>query len=207
MSSRWQASIDSVNEYVNVLRDSGVSGKINFIAFDVNINQYVRAMTWNANVPLEPVINNSVLEVVRSDVDIASWPSLTGHEVTPRGGTPLYDAVIETKDLLKNDQSDKGIFLIITDGGENSSRSNKAGANSAIEVVKSKGWEVVFLGANFDNSVDAKSMGMSREYYASYQDGTEVQTMNYMATRSALYASGTQSMALSDADRKKNNLA
>lgn len=193
MQSRWMTSIDSVNEYVNVLRDSGVVGKINFIAFDQNNNQYVRAMTWPSDLDIAPMQSSSVLEVVRKDADIASWVSLTGHEVSPRGGTPLFDAVVETQMMINNDPSEKGIFIIITDGGENASSHTKNSAETAVNSVKNRNWEVVFLGANFDNSNDARSMGISPEFYSTYSDSNAVKTMNLLSTKSAAYATGTAS--------------
>lgn len=201
MQSRWKTSIDSVNEYVNVLRDSGVEGKINFIAFDQNSNQYVRSMTWPASLDVAPVQNSSVLEVVRKDADISTWASLTGHEVSPRGGTPLFDAVVETQSMINNDISDKGIFIIITDGGENASVHNKNAAEAAVNSVKNRNWEVVFLGANFDNSNDARSMGLSPEFYGTYSDSNAVRTMSLLSTKSAAYATSGISVSFTADDK------
>ena len=82
MQSRWKTSIDSINEYVNVLRDSNIEGKINFIAFDLGTNPYIRSYTWPSTLEVTPM-QESVIEVVRRDADISTWQSLTCSEVSP----------------------------------------------------------------------------------------------------------------------------
>lgn len=205
MQSRWKTSIDSVNEYVNVLKESNIEGKINFIAFDLNSNIYVRTIQWPTTTPhgIEPIFSteNSVIEVVRKNTDIKTWAPLTGYEVTPRGSTPLFDAVLETKKLIESDTSDKGILIIMTDGAENASSNSKASAANAVKYVEGRGWEVVFLGANFDVTADATSMTLDSAKFATFSDANAVRTMNLTAMKSAAYATTGVSMAYTSADK------
>ncbi len=202
MASRWTSTTDSINEYVNVLRDSNVEGKITFIAFDLSSNSYIRSMQWgNPTIDIAPVFNNSVIEVVRDGTSISEWAPLTGHEVSPRGSTPLFDAVIETKKMIEADTSEKGILLIMTDGQENASKNRKEVAEGTVGYVKNRGWEVVFLGANFDVAADAGGLGIAPSSYASFTDSNATRAMNLTATKSALYATTGASMAFYDADK------
>jgi len=87
------------------------------------------------------------------------------------------------------DRPSKVIFLIITDGEENSSRSFNI--NKIKEMVKHQQevykWEFVFMGANLDSLSEGAAMGISSG-----------NTMNYSATSvgtRGLYVDVSKSMA------------
>jgi hypothetical protein len=79
-------------------------------------------------------------------------------EFLPRGGTPLYDAIGQTinatgkflKDKPDRERPAKVVFVIITDGYENSSR--EFDQARVFEMIKHQReaykWEFVFIGAN-----------------------------------------------------------
>jgi hypothetical protein len=75
--------------------------------------------------------------------------------------TPLLDAIVRTIALAEADNPDKAVIVIMTDGHENASREvTRDGVKVALDRVRARGWEVVFLGANFDNISDASSVGV-----------------------------------------------
>lgn len=83
----------------------------------------------------------------------------------PRGGTPLLDAVLKsTAHVERRIGADKPnvLFMIITDGEENSSREAKRDVvKQRIADLESKGWVFLFLGANIDAFHEASSIGAS----------------------------------------------
>ncbi len=107
-------------------------------------------------------------EVVYAGKDLKDVPKA---EVTPRGGTALFDAVGRTihdvgARLAKLDEADRPgrvIFLIITDGNENSSK--EFGSAQIVALVKEQtekyNWCFVYLGANQDALAVAKGMGIN----------------------------------------------
>ena len=93
----------------------------------------------------------------------------------PRASTALLDAVGKTvnttvKDieaLAKKDQPDRVIFVIVTDGQENSSKEfTKAQVSELIKEGREKRkWEFVFLAADEKGIQDGRSIGTTNFAY------------------------------------------
>ena len=104
----------------------------------------------------------------RSDIQAIS--PITDKEYQVGGYTALIDAIGQTIQKTKNAQKhiaedhrpEKTLFVIITDGEENSSREYTAERVKAqIEHQKEKyGWEFIFLGANIDAVETAGRFGI-----------------------------------------------
>jgi hypothetical protein len=109
---------------------------------------------------------------------IKDVPVLTGNSWRPSGGTALLDTLGDTiKDLgaffnslKEEDKPSKVIFVIITDGEENSStRFNKSQIKALITEHNSIWkWEFVFLGANQDAIAEASHYGIAMNNSMSY---------------------------------------
>ncbi len=82
-------------------------------------------------------------------------------KLTPRGDTPLLDAVGTV--LTRYEELGSGtILMIITDGQENSSKVWKKDAIQAlIKKREERGWKVLYLGANVDEFHEARSLGVN----------------------------------------------
>jgi uncharacterized protein YegL len=126
---------------------------------------------------------------------LATVPPL---RLVPRGGTALYDAVCLAVDavgerlhtLPEARRPGKVVFLIITDGHENSSRRYNARAvkDRIDRQTREYDWQFVFLGANVDVQQYADSMGIREQSTRSYDaDSAGVQRV-YGATSSAIGA-------------------
>ena len=106
-------------------------------------------------------------EVVHDRVRIADVPTLTSKEYYTRGCTALLDAMGGAIHHIKNvhkyarpeDRSARTMFIVTTDGMENSSTRYTADQVRAMvkKQEKEAGWEFVFLGANID-AVQALSL-------------------------------------------------
>ncbi len=117
-------------------------------------------------------------EVVYDRVDIDSVPALTEDDYLPGGSTALLDAVGDAVRHISNvhkyarseDRPSKTVFVIITDGLENtSSRYTYRDIKSLIDRQKEAcGWEFLFLGANIDSEREADRLGISRERAVNY---------------------------------------
>ena len=93
----------------------------------------------------------------------ARWQDLTDSEAQPGGGTPLYDAAYRTMERIIEDNPERAIFVVMTDGEENSSTEhNQNEVRKMVSKLKDKKYEVVFLGANFDN------VGMTAQAFGEY---------------------------------------
>jgi Mg-chelatase subunit ChlD len=117
--------------------------------------------------------------------------------------TPLLDALIRIIALADADKPDKAVIVVMTDGQENASKEvTREGVKAALERVKAKGWEVVFLGANFDNIADASSVGVGGAKQMAMSAGTMNETMVRMARKSRAYAAQSAPIEFDAADRE-----
>ena len=117
---------------------------------------------------------NTHHDVLHDRLSLDQIPVMTDKDYYVGGGTALLDAVgtairqIETihKYARKEDVPEHTVFIITTDGQENSSYKD---IKKMIEAAKKKGWEFLFLGANIDAAEEAARIGISRDRSANYE--------------------------------------
>lgn len=131
MQPRWVEALSSINSYVEDLSKGGsLSAKVTLATFDGQ--------------------DGLQFDVIRDGVAAKKWEKMTDADATPRGMTPLFDALGRTVAMAEKANADKTVIVVMTDGEENHSREvTKQGAKAALDRCKAKGWQVVFLGAVF----------------------------------------------------------
>ncbi len=148
MESIKAETISGFNFFLNEQKKGGANASLTLVQFDTQAT-----------------------EVVHENRLINSIPELSGDTYQPRGGTPLLDALGETiistgrtlAVIPEENRPDKVVFVIITDGQENSSHKlNKTQVKEMTEhqtnVYK---WQFIYLGANQDAFAEAGSMGIA----------------------------------------------
>lgn len=127
---------------------------------------------------LTAVMFNNESDVIYDRIDIEAVPELTDKDYEPGGSTALVDATVEAvkkiikvqKNSSENYRAENVIFVIITDGEENSSREYTADYLKKLirEEEEKYGWEFVFLGANIDAVKTADMYGIRESHSANY---------------------------------------
>jgi Mg-chelatase subunit ChlD len=117
-------------------------------------------------------------EVVHESTPILEVPDLNHQTFQPRGGTPLLDALGQTIDstgralaaIPEANRPNKVVFVVITDGQENSShRHTKASVKEKIDHQSDQyNWQFVFLGANQDAFDEAGAVGIAMPNAANF---------------------------------------
>ena len=102
---------------------------------------------------------------------LAEVPKLTEETFVPRGSTALRDAAARLmisagqhlSTMKEEDRPENVIFVIITDGKENSSKETPAHILKEMIDLQTNvyKWQFLFLGANMDAALVAQDMGMS----------------------------------------------
>lgn len=143
------------------------------------------------------ILFNHEFEVLHEGIRIEDTPHITEREYYVGGMTALYDAVGMTiqrmplyRDLPnKKKHNRKVLFVIITDGHENSSREySQTAVKSLIEHRRSEfGWEFIFLGANIDAPSVAKDIGIDKERSANYIADSKGTELNFNILESMIY--------------------
>lgn len=117
----------------------------------------------------------------------------TSNDFTPRGGTPLLDAMGHLFSYV--DQVDEGytnLVMVFTDGHENSSREwTNDGVAKLTKEKTDAGWQFVYLGANQDAFAVGGGMGFGARNAGNYNTAHTSSVMANMST----YTSSLRSAA------------
>ncbi len=131
----------------------------------------------DGNALVSTVLFNHESFVLLDRVPLAEVQPLTEKDYQVGGMTALLDAVGDALKHIKTihkyaraeDVPQKTLFVITTDGMENSSHKfNYKEIKSLIEQQKEKGWEFIFLGANIDAAEVAEHIGIDARRAVNY---------------------------------------
>jgi uncharacterized protein with von Willebrand factor type A (vWA) domain len=184
MATHWVEMIGALNAYVSGLSVEKATKKseVTVAAFD----------------SAEPFV------VLRESIKANEWKAITVEEVSPRGGTPLYDAIGKLVTGVRKDDPKKATIVIITDGAENSSMEiKKDAAKVMLDDMRAKNFDVVFIGANFDAFAQGSGLGNVASSVLNMTSGNYGAAMKGLSARSVSYASTGVVGAFSDDERKK----
>lgn len=124
------------------------------------------------------VLFDNRYELLHDRIDIRAVNPITEREYSVGGSTALLDAIGMTiqkigtaqKNTAEDYRAEKVMFVIITDGEENSSR--RYGSGQVKEMIQRQkeryGWEFIFLGANIDAVETAGRFGIDANRAVDY---------------------------------------
>jgi hypothetical protein len=191
---------------INVIIDE--SGSMDHLASDT-IGSFNTFLADQKLAPGEAVFTlctfSSDYRLVHDFVQLAGVPALDNKTYRPGGMTALLDAMGTTMNSVgaklaampEEERPSKVIFMIITDGQENSShRFTRDQIKSMVEHQRSTyQWEFVFMGANIDAITEGTSLGISASNsmnYSATSDGTQQLYENVSGSLKS-YRGGVQS--------------
>lgn len=135
-------------------------------------------------------------QLLHDRIDLKGVREITEKEYEVGGTTALLDAIGRTINKIKNAQkntaedyrAEKVLFVIITDGEENSSREYSLGKIKGLieEQKKEYGWEFIFLGANIDAVETAGQMGISPDRAQDFHADGEGIELNFQVMSKAV---------------------
>lgn len=190
MASLWPEALGSINGYVEKLATDKVDTGVTLATFDLQ----------------GPEMS---FDVVRDRIVPSTWKPVTNEDAQPRGSTPLNDAigklVTTARAGINGVPYDKVAIIIMTDGQENASREySHAAAKALLDECRAKGWQVIFLGADFDNAAQSAGYGVAATQTVQSSVRNLRQTMFATASKRADWASGaTADMAYTDEEKKR----
>ena len=185
MSSIWDEALSSVNAYAKSVAEED-SGEPD------TLETHLTLAVFDAQEGLQ-------FDVLRKGANADNWSPVTNDEAHPRGMTPLFDAIGRMISVAETDNPEKAVIVIMTDGHENASREiTKDGAKAALDRARAKGWEVVFLGAEFASFDDAGAVGVSAAKSMAVGQGTFAQSMERLAKKGRAYGKGEEAEVIFD---------
>lgn len=188
MLSQWDEALGSINAYVKSLADKKVDTGVTLAVFDG--------------------VNGLQFKIIRDRITPETWRPVSNVDSEPRGMTPLNDATAKIVSLAEAGKYDKLALIIMTDGAENDSK-ELPGPQGTIAVKKmldgcrDKGWQVIFLGANFDNAMQATSYGALAGQSVNSSTANMRSTMTKMGSKRADYAASGATMSWSSEEKEE----
>ena len=142
MKAKWWPSCGALDAFIDVLRSQNVASHVILSVFD----------THN-------------LGAIQRDCTLAQWETFAQRPLLGTfGGTPLYDAINKMGWELRDLAPQRAHIVIVTDGEEMSSKFTSLDqAKSVLDWCRAQGWQVTFLGADFENNKQARALGARAE--------------------------------------------
>lgn len=143
MMDQWWDMLAAIDGYVDQL-------KIN------QLDSHIRLSIFTSGEP-------EYMDLVARNCPIGEWVPLLQDPVgSCFNSTPLYDAIVLTGKRLAKLDPERASVLIVTDGQEAGSKyANLTQAKAVIDWMKAKGWQVTFIGCDFNNQKLAQQLGIN----------------------------------------------
>jgi Mg-chelatase subunit ChlD len=187
MIKNWIEALHAVNSYVATLAATNVDTGVTLATFDGDNHRLI-------------------FDIIRDRITPKTWRAVSNVDCEPRGWTPLSDAIGKIVDLAKAGNYDKVCMIIMTDGEENySSELSVDDAKRLLDECRAKNWQVVFLGADFQNARQARSYGNTQGQTMSASAGTYVAHTLDIAAKRADYGATGAGMNFTEEEKKKLN--
>lgn len=153
-----------------------------------SVNAYVKELPKDTNVFLAAFDHDYT---VLRNTTVKKWSPLNQEEIVPRGNTRLFDSAARIMYRALDDNAEKTVIVVMTDGEENSSQHfRQSDVKNLANRMDDKKWELIFLGANFDkvSDVAVNNFGRHPGKFVNMTTGNMTGTMTDLAVRSTAYA-------------------
>ena len=144
MSGSEESTISSFNEYLEKEKKNEYTTNITTVLFSDKYN------------------------ILHDREDVRKVKKLTGKDYFVGGCTALYDALGNTIHTIEQKDTDKVLFIIITDGYENASREYKKEDIKKL-IKKHKDYEFIYIGADIDSYEAGNSIGICNDNIANFK--------------------------------------
>ena len=159
MGGQEESTISSFNEYLEQEKKNKYETNITTVLFSNGYN------------------------VLHDRVEVSKVNKLTNKEYFVGGSTALYDALGNTIHAFEQKDTDKVLFIIITDGYENASKEYKN--NDIKELIKKhKDYEFIYVGADIDSYAAGSQIGIRKDNIANFKKGSVGTSMLFKAAKS-----------------------
>ena len=177
-----------LTELVFILDRSGSMGGLESDTIGGFNGMIDRQKKEGEKVNVTTILFDDKVEIIHDRFPIEMIQPLTDKEYYVRGCTALLDAVGQAinkidkvqKHLPEEHKAGKVLFVITTDGLENSSKEfSYTDIRRLIEAKKECGWEFLFLGANIDAGEEAEKIGISRGKSVTFENDSKGVALNF----------------------------
>ena len=200
-----------LSELIFILDRSGSMGGLENDTIGGFNSMLIKQQKEEGEANVTTVLFDDQVEIIHDRFPIAAVKPLTDEDYYVRGSTALLDAIGSTvkkidytqKYLPDDMKAEKVIFVITTDGEENSSSEYTVKmVKKMIEDHQEKGWQFIFMGANMDAVAEAVRLGINEKHAVSYCNDEEGIALNYAAADSVISEMRCCSLSAKEIDMK-----
>ena len=134
-------------------------------------NGYLKDMR-NRNAKITTVLFDDKYEMITKRENASNVKRIDNKTYYTRGSTALLDAIGKTIKYMDEQKPSKVMFIITTDGLENSSIEYNKGQIKEL-IQGHNNWEFIYIGANIDSYGEAQSIGINRNRTSNYAKSKE----------------------------------
>ena len=129
-------------------------------------NSYIKK-NKNNNYKITTVLFDDKYEILYEGVNIKDVKKQNKKEYYTRGSTALLDAIGRSINYMDEKESKKALFIITTDGYENSSKEYTK--DKIRKLIKEHyNYEFMYIGADIDSYSEGVSLGIRKENISNY---------------------------------------
>lgn len=134
-----------------------------------SFNEYLeREANNNYKTNVTTLFFNETYEYLYKRCDIKKINKMKKSDYVVGGCTALYDALGNSISYMDECDTEKVIFIIITDGYENASR--KYDSHLIKKLIKNhKDWEFIYIGADIDSYASGSTIGIKKDNIANFK--------------------------------------
>jgi hypothetical protein len=168
MFMKWQETLQAIDAYVDTLYGSKIATHIKLVQF-----------------------SSPQIEQLERDGSITDWwPTAGGMESLSMlgGGTQLYDAINRMGLRLRELDPPKCAITIATDGEDRDSKVSVDQARAVLDWCRAKGWQVTFIGCDFNNEKQGRALGASPQNTIGVQKKLLSEAARSLGRKRARYA-------------------
>lgn len=180
MTTNWWPLMEAVEAYVQTLRKNATQTFITLTVF-----------------------SGEDLEMEQRDCPIDNWRSVIDDPIVSTwGDTPLYDAINVMARRLRDEDPQRCAITIVTDGDNNgSSFTDQTQARAILDWCRAKGWEVTFIGCDWNNAELARKLGSNPAAAIGVSKAMLKDAAEELAKKRSRYASSGAPMHWSEEER------
>ena len=134
-----------------------------------SFNEYLEKEKKNEfNTKITTVLFSDNYKLLHNRVDVSKVEELTHEDYYVGGCTALYDALGNTINSFDRKETDKVLFIIITDGYENASKEFSKDKIRKL-IKKHNDWDFIYIGADIDSYAAGGASGIKKDNIANYK--------------------------------------
>lgn len=182
MSGQWFDVLDAIDAYVDGVKAAGAQTVVKVATFD-----------------------STDLNCIQRDDDIKAWVPFKTSPIGSYGGTtPLYDAIALMGRQLRDLNPPRASIVIATDGDENGSRyTDVVQAQAIIKWMEAKGWQVTFIGCDWNNGTLADKLGVNKSAAIGVSKARLTDAARELSKKRARYGASGAPMHWSDDEKQQ----